>query len=153
MKNNVSNSLGKYENYIQEHFIRHDNCGVLFTRLGRNIFRASIDIGDNELTDYKYIVKSKAGLVFDFLEDYAQLDERPLWYKINVDDQAINDYVGIGSLNLNGDWLHFILNYLDKDRAIQGGDTLIILFDQDFTWAVSFTLSQDDNQIIVEKYG
>ena len=60
MKNNVSYSLGKYESYIQEHFIHHDNCGVLFTHFGRNVFRASIDIGNNELTDYKYIVKGKA---------------------------------------------------------------------------------------------
>jgi hypothetical protein len=69
-----------------------------------------------------------------------------------VTDQVVNEYVGIGFLNIEDDWLTFILNYLSGDRADQGGDTIIVLFDTEFKWAISFNLCQDEAQLIIELY-
>jgi hypothetical protein len=61
-------------------------------------------------------------------------------------------YIGVGFLSLESNWINFIINYLDIDRAEQGGDTILTIFDRNFNWAVSFTLIQDDNILKIEKY-
>jgi hypothetical protein len=50
-------------------------------------------------------------------------------------------------LDIEQDWFSFTINYLGCDRAEQSGDTIMAVFDRNFTWAVSFTLSQDNKTL------
>ena len=145
----VTKNFAYYDNYIQTHFtVSH--CGIDLKQIGektQEIYLPAVSIGQPH---FYFEVKNRLNTIVDFLE--KTITERPLWYRINVIDQAINDYIGIGHLNMESDWLKFILNYLEADRAEQGGDTICVLFDCDFEWAVSFTFSQDEKRLIVEKY-
>lgn len=147
------NSFGYYDDFIQTNFIV-DHCGIELTKLGKKIADTVVKVnlkGPVFLDDG--LLRTEAKIFVDFIQkQYKYPDDRPLWYKINVLDQAINEYVGIGHLNLEADWLKFIITYLDLDRAQQGGDTMFIVFDTDFKWAVNFTLSQDDSVLQIEQF-
>ena len=146
-------SLGYYDNLIQESFIV-ENCGIKLSKLGRKIADSIIKVNltGHPLVDEDFL-RLETKVFVDFIQkQYGHPYERPLWYKLNVIDQAVNEYVGIGHLNIQTDWVEFLTKYLDLDRADQGGDTIIIIFDPDFKWAVSFTLSQDDSILQIEQY-
>ena len=147
------NSFGHYDDLIQTNFIV-DHCGIDLSKLGKKTADTVVKVN---LKSPKFIddslLEAEAKIFVDFIQkQYKYPDERPLWYKINVLDQAINEYIGIGHLNLEADWLRFIITYLDLDRAQQAGDTMFIVFDTDFKWAVNFTLSQDDSVLHIELY-
>ena len=146
---NMTKNFAYYENYIQTHFIVQD-CGINLKQIGKKtqeIYFSTVSIGQSY---FYFEAKNRLSPIVDFIE--KTITERPLWYRINVIDQALNDYIGIGHLNIESGWLEFILDYLEKDRAEQFGDTICILFDCDFKWAVSFTFSQNKKRLIVEKY-
>jgi len=146
-------SLGDYENFIHSNFI-NEQLGLDLTKFKTKTFESNIKV-DLKGTSFLEFTKLKQeiDLVTLFVQNfYPHRDNRPLWYKINVADQAINQYIGIGFLNLESDWLKFILDYLYNDRAEQSGDTIIAIFDIDFKWMVCFTLSQDDKILKVEKF-
>jgi len=145
-----------YDNYIQTHFTKHD-CGIDLKQIGGKVQEFDLPAASIGQPYFYFEVRNRIQSVVDFLENlYSENPPRqiikPLWYRINVIDQAINDYIGIGYLNMESDWLKFILDYLETDRAEQGGDTICALFDLDFDWAVCFTFSQDCGKLIVEKY-
>jgi len=145
----MTKNFAYYDNYIQTRFTIQD-CGIDLKQIGKKtqeIYLSAVSIGQPH---FYFEVKNRLNPIVDFLE--KAISERPLWYRINVIDQAINDYIGIGHLNLESDWLKFILNYLEADRAEQGGDTICVLFNCDFKWAVCFTFSQGEERLIVEKY-
>ena len=137
-----------YNNYIQTHFtVQH--CGIDLKLIGKKaqeIYLSAFSVGKPH---FYFEVKNRIKPIVDFLE---KTTEKPLWYRINVTDQAINDYIGIGHLNLESNWLKFILDYLNFDKAEQGGDTICVLFDSDFKWAICFTFSQEEEKLIVAKY-
>ena len=145
-----------YENYIQTHFTKQD-CGIDLKQIGKKtqeIYLSAVSIGQSH---FYFEVRNRIKSIVDFLENsYSQKPPRqitrPLWYRINVSDQAINHYNGIGYLNMESDWLKFIIDYLETDRADQGGDTICVLFDLDFNWAICFTFSQKEKRLIIEKF-
>ncbi len=147
------NSFGHYDSYIQTNFIV-DHCGIDLTKLGPKITETVVKVNlDGPVFIDEEQLKAEGRVFVDFVEThYKHPDDRPLWYKINVVDRAINEYLGIGHLNLETNWMKFIVTYLDLDRAEQGGDTMFIIFDTDFKWAVNFTLSQEDSILRIEQF-
>ena len=144
----MNESLGFYEKHIQSHFTSQ-HCGIDLKNFGKVTDEIYFPIDSIGEYHYSFAVKERAKSIIDFV---AKMDNKPLWYRINVIDQAINEYIGIGWLNLESDWMQFILDYLNNDRAEQNGDTICILFDENFEWAICFTLSQDYDKLIIEKY-
>ena len=144
----MSKNLGFYEEYIHCHFT-FQHCGIDWKEFGKVTDEIYFPIDSIGEYHYSFTVKERAKSIIDFV---TKKDNRPLWCRINVIDQAINDYIGIGWLNLKSDWIQFILDYLNNDRAEQSGDTICILFDENFEWAICFTLSQDNDKLIIEKY-
>ena len=147
------NSFGHYDSFIQTNFIV-DHCGIDLTKIGAKTDEAVVKANlDNPVLFDKNLLHNEAKSIIDFIQTYYEHpNDRPLWFRINVIDQALNEYVGIGHLNLDGDWLSFITTYLDHDRAEQGGDTMVTIFDTGFKWAVNFTFSQDDAVLRIEQY-
>ena len=146
-------SASHYEKVIQANYIT-DHCGFDLKGLGKKVYESTfpVNLESIELLDVNAL-KNQTKDIVDFVNRaYSFKDERPIWYKINVIDQAVNEYVGVGFLNRNTDWLGFIIGYLSNDRAEQSGDTILTVFDHDFKWAICFTLSQDDSLIYIEKY-
>lgn len=144
---------GHYEKYIQTNFTT-DHCGINLEPIGNKDYDRifPVDLDSTILFDRKEL-KREVKEIIDFVDNvYSSWDDKPIWYKINVIDQAINEYVGIGFLNRNIDWLTYIIDYLSNDRAEQCGDTILTVFDLDFNWAICFTLSQDDNCLRIEKF-
>lgn len=142
-----------YEKYIQANFT-NEHCGIDLQILGERDYKKilPVDLNKRELLDRENL-KSELLKITEFVQNtYAKLDTKPLWYKINVIDQAINEYTGIGFLNRDFDWLNFTVDYLSNDRAEQSGDTIMTIFDLDFNWAICFTLSQDDNCLKIERF-
>ena len=145
----MTKNFAYYDNYIQTRFtVQH--CGIDLKQIGRKTQEIFLPTATIEQSHFYFEVKNRLKSIVDFLE--KTVTERVLWYRINVIDQAINDYIGIGHLNLDSGWLKFVLDYLETDRAEQGGDTICVLFDCDFNWAVCFTFSQGEEKLIVEKY-
>ena len=147
-------SFGHYEDEIQRRFIK-DNCGIQLENLGQKKIEKffQVDLNSKSLiNDIKGLQDEIAEIISFVHSKYMEFRTSPIWYKINVVDQASNEYAGIGSLNIEKNWISFILNYLSCDRAEQGGDTIIALFDIEFKWATSFTLSQDNERLIVTLY-
>ena len=129
-----------------------DDCGIELDRIGKleHRFETQVDLNATrppELDEQEYELSK----ILNFL--HSRDDESTSWLKINVIDQAINWYVGIGVIPTSKGILGFALNYLWLDRADQSGDTIIVLIGKDWKWAVSFTLSQDSTALIVEKFG
>ena len=147
------NSFGHYDSFIQTNFIV-DHCGIDLTKLGSKTDEAVIKANLDSPTLFdRNLLNNEAKSIIKFIQTfYKHPDDRPLWYRINVIDQAINEYIGIGHLNLDGDWLSFVTTYLDQDRAEQSGDTIFVVFDTDFKWAVNFTLSQDNSILLIEQF-
>jgi hypothetical protein len=145
--------LGYYDEFIRSHFIWNEP-GIDLKSIGKNNFtRAfSADLNSKEL-HYRPGIKKELNEITNFIHNcYSAPDDRPIWYKINVTDHVLNEYVGIGFLNRDPEWLDFIIDYLRIDKAEQGGDTIFIIFDIDFRWAICFTLSQDEKILTVEKF-
>ena len=147
------NSFGYYDRFIQTSFIV-DHCGIDLTKLGTKTDEAVVKANlDGPILCDRNLLNSEAKSIINFIQTfYKHPDDRPLWYRINVMDQALNEYIGIGHLNLDSDWLRFIMTSLDQDRAEQSGDTIFVIFDTDFKWAVNFTLSQDNSIILIEQF-
>lgn len=147
------NSFEYYDSFIQTNFIV-DHCGIDLTKLGTKTDEAVVKANlDSPILFDRKLLNSEAKSIINFIQTlYKHPDDRPLWYRINVMDQALNEYIGIGHLNLDSDWLRFIMTSLDQDRAEQSGDTIFVIFDTDFKWAVNFTLSQDDSILLIEQF-
>jgi hypothetical protein len=146
-------NLGHYDDYIIHNFVI-DHCGIDLIKLGQKTSESiiKVDLEGQNLIDIN-LLRSEISSTISFIQNfYSFPDDRPIWHRINVIDQAINQYIGVGFLSLENDWLNFIINYLDIDRAEQGGDTILTIFDRNFNWAVSFTLIQDDSILKIEKY-
>jgi hypothetical protein len=148
-------SFSKYAFYITDSFVV-DNIGIDLTKLGNRTSEVTITL-NTEAPVLIDLGKAKAEFasVIEFIESKclpAYSNKKPVWYRINVIDQADNDYIGIGFLDVEQDWLSFIINYLNCDRADQGGDTIMAVFDKKFNWAVSFTLSQDNKTLQAELF-
>ncbi|MDO1451286.1 hypothetical protein Q0590_33740 [Rhodocytophaga aerolata] len=140
---------------ITDTYVVDDN-GIDLSKLGRREFdkAISVDLKAPVLVEMTK-VKTEFATVISFIESkclVGGLPTKPIWYRINVIDQAINDYIGIGFLDIKQDWLSFTVNYLSCDRADQSGDTIMAIFDREFTWAVSFTLSQDNRKLQAELF-
>ena len=147
------NNLGHYDDYIIHNFVT-DHCGIDLNKLGQKTSDSilKVDIEGQNLIDIIQL-RSEISSIINFIQNYYSFpDERPVWHRINVIDQAINQYIGVGFLSLESDWLNFIINYLDNDRAEQSGDTILTIFDRNFKWAVLFALIQDDSILKIEKY-
>jgi len=113
-----------------------------------------VDLKDSVLIDIE-TVKNEFAEIIEFVDTKcrpAYIHTKPVWFRINVVDQADNDYIGIGFLDVEQDWLSFSINYLGCDRAEQSGDTIMVIFDKEFTWALSFTLSQDNRELQIELF-
>lgn len=146
-------NLGYYDGYIISNFVVN-HIGIDLNKLGRKTSEDTfkVDLDGPELIDINSL-HAQIHSTINFVQHYYNFpDDRPVWHRINVIDQAINQYIGIGFLCLETDWLKFVIDYLDNDRAEQGGDTIFSILDPDFNWAVSFKLIQDDNILKVEKY-
>lgn len=146
------NTLGFYDNYIQNNFVTQ-HCGIDLKQIGKVTEEIYFPVKSIEqLPHESYTVRERLKPIVQFLEGiYLDTFDWPLWYRINVADQAINQYIGIGLLNMENDWIKFILDYLCNDPAEQGGDTILVIFDTDFRWSVCFTLSCDTERLIIEK--
>jgi len=134
---------GSYQKYIHRHFIK--DLGFDLSSIGKIVIacKASIDLQNDELIDINLLRKS-FNKVIDFLGNTSSTRyDDIVWYKMNLIDQALNEYMSIGSFKLSNDYLKFIQLYFSIERADQGGDTIIVFFDKDFNWAVEFMLSQD----------
>tara|TARA_R110001599_G_C12230338_1_gene657995 strand:- start:147 stop:605 length:459 start_codon:yes stop_codon:yes gene_type:complete len=141
-------------NSIRTNFII-DECGIELDRVGSLVQRLvyPVNLQSDDLMDIQLLSEDFypiANFLKEQLKDYGA---KLVWLKINVIDQAINDYVGIGTLDENSNFLKFITTYLSVDQADQNGDTIIIFFNQNLSWAINFTLCQDDSTLIIERYG
>ena len=146
-------NLEYYDSYIIDNYVV-DHCGIDLNKLGRKTdeFSLRVNLDGEKLID-ENLVRAEIHQIIKFIQNYySKSDERPIWHKINVVDQALNQYEGVGFLSLSKNWLNFIINYLDIDRAEHSGDTIISIFDRNFIWAVSFTLSQDESILKIERY-
>ena len=144
-------SLADYENYIATNF-DHEGVGLDLSIFPNKTFEKHIkvDLVVNSLLDFDEL-SGEIRPIVTFMQNTYLKGACPLWYKVNIMDQAVKDYVSIGRLNLKNNWLRFIINYLDYDRAEEMGDTMIAIFDTDFNWTISFTLSQDCQNLKVQK--
>ncbi|WP_276499347.1 hypothetical protein [Pontibacter litorisediminis] len=146
-------TLGYYETRIKQEFAI-DDVGITLDRLGGKSFEKVIpvDLNNPDLLNQQEL-EVEIPEVIKFIRKVLQKNYsyRPVWFKTNVVDQAVNDYVGIGLLNLGGPWLKFIICSLSFDRAAQSGDTLMTVFDTGFQWAINFELSQDNSCLTVQK--
>jgi hypothetical protein len=138
---------GCYENYIHKHFI--GNLGFDLSPIGEKTIsnEITVNLEKDDLIALDEMRNSFAD-VTEFLKNPSTTRyDSMVWYKINLIDQVINDYTGVGSFNLQNDYLKFIQHYLSVERADQSGDTLIAFFDKDFNWAFEFKLSQDNRTL------
>lgn len=150
-------NLGYYERKIISEYIT-DDIGIDLDKIGTKNFEKVIPI---DLQKIEFIAPKKLSEeiqeIISFLKkkqlEYRQANyyKRPIWFRINVIDQAINEYLGIGYLNIGEGYLEFITYSLGIDRADQSGDGIFIIMDTDFRWAVNFELSQDDSSFIIQK--
>jgi hypothetical protein len=128
--------LGHYEKKIIQEFAI-DDVGITLKRLGRKSFEKVFPV---DLTSLDLLNKQELEVgiaeVINFIQRVFQKNysNRPVWFRTNVVDQAVNEYVGIGLLNLGGPWLKYVICSLSFDRADQSGDTLMTVFDTDFQW-------------------
>ena len=74
------------------------------------------------------------------------------WLRVNFHDDVVNECVGIGSVSFRQNWKLFILASLSTDRAEEGGNTSMLLYDTYFDWAVYLELSQQKTNLVVEVY-
>lgn len=147
-------ALGYYEKKIIQEFAT-DDVGITLERLGEKSFEKVIPVNLNNpdlLNEQELEVEIAEVIKFIQANPSKDYNKRPIWFKTNIIDQAVNDYVGIGLLNIDGTWLKHIICTLSFDRADQSGDTLITVFDNDFQWVINFELSQDDNCLTVQKF-
>jgi hypothetical protein len=152
---NSKTLFGEYATQIIDSFVV-DDIGIDLIKLGNKEFDKSITVDFKKpiLIDEETI-KIEFATVIEFIEYQcrpAYIHTKPIWFRINVVDQALNDYIGIGFLDTEQNWVSFTVNYLRCDRADQGGDSILVIFDRNFTWASSLTLSQDDKELRVELY-
>jgi hypothetical protein len=152
-KGNIMHSLGQYEEIIQKRYIPTHQCGIELSSIGtkKKIGHFPIHhLVQDIINAQEPILES----CFSQISQFGQEDEtnKPIWYKINVVDQAFNDYVGIGFLNLQSNWPMFIGALLDVDRADQSGDIIVAIMDRSFKWAARITLSQDTKQLRIDLY-
>lgn len=146
-------NLGHYDDHIIHNFVI-DHCGIDLNKLGQKTDESilKVDLEGQSIIDIN-LIRSEISSTINFIQNYYSFpDDRPIWHRINVIGQAINQYIGIGFLSLECDWLNFIINYLDIDRAEQSGDTILTIFERNFNWALSFTLNQDDSILKIEKF-
>jgi hypothetical protein len=148
-------AFSEYAAYISNSYVV-DNNGIELTKLGKKKSDVSVAV---DLKGPILIDLEKAKHEFVEVTRYLEgkclpgyLYKKPIWYRINVLDQAVNDYIGIGFLDIEQNWLSFTINYLSCDRAEQSGDTVMAIFDRGFNWAVCFTLSQDNKTLQVELF-
>ncbi|PKK37849.1 hypothetical protein BWI96_05155 [Siphonobacter sp. SORGH_AS_0500] len=142
----VEKLFEKYENYILTNHIS-DDCGIALEKIGLKLYSKKIK---TDLSDIENLRNSLSNC-FMFITNKVII-KKPIWFKINVIDQAVNEYAGIGLLNLESDWFKFIINYFEYDKASQSGDTIIVIFDHDFKWIICFTYSQDETSLTTEIY-
>jgi hypothetical protein len=149
--------LGYYESKIISEYIT-DDIGIDIEKIGGKNFEKNIPIDlqniyfissnqlSSEISEIIHFLKSKQA-------EYRQTDyySRLLWFRINIIDQAFNEYLGIGYLNIEEGWLDFIIYSLSIDRADQSGDGIFTIIDKDFNWAVNFELSQDNSFLTIQK--
>jgi hypothetical protein len=147
-------TLGYFETRIKQEFVI-DDVGITLERLGGKSFEKVIpvDLNNPDLLNQQEL-EVEIPEVIKFIRKVLQKNysNRSVWFRTNVVDQAVNDYVGIGLINLGGPWLKFIICSLSFDRAAQSGDTLMTVFDTDFQWAINFELSQDNSYLTVQKF-
>jgi hypothetical protein len=141
-------------NRIRTNFIE-DDCGIELDRVGVLVQRLvyPVNLQSDDLIDLQRLSQDFDPIANFLREELKDYGAKLVWLKINVIDQAINDYVGIGTLDGYSNFIKFITSYLSIDRADQNGDTIIIFFNQNLTWAISFTLCQDESTLIIERYG
>ncbi|WP_299762491.1 hypothetical protein [uncultured Pontibacter sp.] len=146
--------LGYYEKRIKQEFVI-DDVGITLERLGEKSYEKviPIDLNNPDLLNQQEL-EVEIAEVINFIQRVFQKNysNRPIWFRTNVIDQAVNDYVGVGLLNFSGPWLKFIICSLSFDRADQNGDTLMTVFDTEFQWAINFELSQDASCVTVQKF-
>ena len=145
-------TLGDYEDLIFSNFY-NNGIGLDFSKFSRTFaYDIKIDLKAITLLDFEKLT-TEINPIIKFVEKcHLRGLNRPLWIKINVVDKAVNDHVGIGFLKLETEWLKFVVDYLNRDRADESGDTIFAIFDVNFSWAICFTLSQDDKTLQVEKF-
>lgn len=147
-------TLGYYEKRIISEFVVND-MGMDLEKLGEKSFEKifPVDFNNADLLN-EHELKDEIVEVIDFI--HANLptksSNRPIWFKTNIIDQAMNDYVGIGLLNIDKHWLKYVVCSLSFDRADQSGDTLFTIFDTNFQWIINFELSQDDSTLTVQMF-
>ncbi len=150
MNKMASLTLDHYLSIIQGYC--PDDIGIELEKIGAKTFEAhwSLKQLDLSLLDQEEILEAVKPALTEILEKGSKAYNKPLWIKINVQDQAHNEYRGIGYFNFNEGWLDFVLRYLNYDRAEQSGDTLFVIFDVDFEWALYFEFSQDNQELKIE---
>lgn len=148
----LNTEFDKYLNHITSKLTEY--CGIELDRIAKrtHFFDFPIDLKPKRLA-LKEKQKDKISPISAFLNDQLTRESNILWLKINVIDQAVNDYVGMGYLKQHMDWLEFALSYLSYDRAEESGDSLFVILPTDFKWAINICLCQDDQSISIESYG
>jgi hypothetical protein len=150
---NEIQSFSEYAAYIINSYVV-DNNSIDLTRIGsrKSELSVTVDLKGPVLIDAEK-AKEEFAAIIGYMEGKClpgYLNSKPVWCRINVLDQAVNDYIGIGFLDVEQNWLSFALNYISCDRAEQSGDTIMAIFNRSFKWAVSFTLSQDNKTLQAE---
>jgi len=143
---------GSYERYIHNNYIK--DLGFDLSSIGEEIIvnKTPVNLQNEELIDLG-ILKNSFKDIIDFLSlTSATRYDEVVWYKMNLIDDVLNEYMGIGSFKLENDYLKFVQSYLSIERADQAGDTIIVLFDKDFNWAVEFILNQEDEFLVATVY-
>lgn len=146
-------NLGHFDNHIINNYVI-DHCGIDLNRLGQKTNKTvlKVDLDGQKLIDLD-IVRSEIHSTINFIQNYYSFsDDKPILHRINVVDQALNQYIGVGFLSLENDWLKFVIDNLGINRAEQSGDAIFSIFERNFKWAVSFTLVQEESILKIEKY-
>jgi hypothetical protein len=142
--------LGEFETLIQK--LSNDDIGLDLHKIGSRTFEKVWPVKNYDLSDLNQDeILGEINPVMSEIVGHNYYD-RPIWSKINVLDQAVNEYIGFGHFSFGAGWLDFILKYLNYDRADQGGDTLFLILDPDLSWAFYFEFSVEFGELKIEKY-
>jgi hypothetical protein len=147
-------TFSNYENIIHADFLQKNRCGIQLHKIGASTDCVKLPVKSSYANEIDMaLFKKETQSITSFIEKkFKKTYVKPIWFKINITDQAFNEYAGIGLLNMNDNWLDLVLSFLSFDRADQGGDTILTIFDTAFNWAVNFGFSRDEEMLTIEKF-
>jgi len=149
----MKNSISHYISEIETRFGSQTKIIDLSTT-GRIVAEYSfiIDSQRNRINQESKVKKDLEDM-FEFLRmTYPFIGTKPFWCKIQKDDEELSQIIGAGFMERFSNWFDFVTIYLMNDRTEEDGDSKFIIFDLNFSWAISLDLFIKENRISIQKH-